>query len=81
MQQQGRVVSGLRNARAKGKRLGRPPLALDAVPDDFFRYYTIFRAQGLSVTELAHLSQLSRPTVYKYIRLIENSGEAKTTEP
>ena len=76
-----RVVSGLRNARAKGKRLGRPPLALDAVPDDFFRYYTIFRAQGLSVTELAHLSQLSRPTVYKYIRLIEDSGETKTTEP
>jgi DNA invertase Pin-like site-specific DNA recombinase len=58
-----RVRAGLRNARAKGKRLGRPRKVVDA------RRITSLRAQGLSLrsiatqlgVELATLHRASRP--------------------
>ena len=34
-----RVKSGMENARAKGKRIGRPETTLDSIPDRFMRYY------------------------------------------
>ena len=34
-----RVRSGVENARAKGKRLGRPPVCAERVPEQFLRYY------------------------------------------
>ena len=66
-----RVKSGMENARAKGKHIGRPETTLDSIPDRFMRYYALYRAQNLSITELARLAGVSRPTVYKYIQLIE----------
>ncbi len=65
-----RVKSGMANARAKGKRIGRPPTKLDDIPDRFLRYYVIAQSQNMSMVELARLSGLSRPTVYKYISII-----------
>lgn len=67
-----RVKSGMANAIAKGKRIGRPPTKLDDIPDRFLRYYVIAQSQNMSVVELARLSGLSRPTVYKYISIITN---------
>ncbi len=61
----------MENARAKGKHIGRPETTLDSIPDKFMRYYALYRAQNLSVAELARLAVVSRPTVYKYIQLIE----------
>ena len=34
-----RVKSGMENARAKGKHIGRPETTLDSIPDRFMRYY------------------------------------------
>ncbi len=34
-----RVRSGVENARAKGKQLGRPPVSEASIPDSFYRYY------------------------------------------
>ncbi len=42
-----RVRAGLRNARAKGKRLGRPPLVVDR------SQIARLRAQGRSIREIA----------------------------
>lgn len=67
-----RVRSGMENARLKGKRIGRPPLQAEMIPDTFFRYYSRFQAGEINVTELARLTQLSRPTVYHYMRVLEN---------
>lgn len=67
-----RVVSGLKNAKANGKQLGRKPTEFSTLPDNFLRYYALYRAHKLTVTELARLAQISRPTTYKYLRIIEN---------
>lgn len=67
-----RVRSGLVNARAKGKQIGRPATTFDHIPDQFLRYYALFQTNRLSLTELARLADISRPTAYKYIRIIND---------
>jgi len=54
-----RVRAGLRNARAKGKRLGRPRVALDATR------IARFRAQGLSWAKIAEELGVGEGTVYR----------------
>ena len=66
-----RVKSGMENARAKGKHIGRPETTIETIPDRFLRYYALYKNHDLSISELARLAGVSRPTVYKYIRLIE----------
>lgn len=67
-----RVRSGMVNARAKGKQIGRPATTFDRIPNQFLRYYTLFQGGHLSLTELARLASVSRPTAYKYIHLIND---------
>ena len=66
-----RVKSGVENARAKGKRLGRPPICADGVPDSFLRYYPRYKTGTLNVSEMARLCQVSRPTIYRWIGAVE----------
>ena len=72
-----RVKSGLVNARAKGKTLGRPRVSEETVPGSFWRYYSRYKGGELTVTELARLLECSRTTVYKYIRLTEENGKGR----
>ena len=67
-----RVRSGMANAKAKGKQIGRPATTFDQIPAQFFRYYSLFQTGHLSLTELARLADISRPTAYKYIRIIND---------
>ena len=67
-----RVRSGMANAKAKGKQIGRPATTFDHIPDQFLRYYALFQGGHLSLTELARLASVSRPTAYKYIHLIND---------
>lgn len=64
-----RVRSGLANARAKGRRIGRKPTTKDDIPAIFYKHYPSFVAEKINVSELARLCGLSRPTVYKYLNL------------
>ena len=66
-----RVRSGMQNANAKGKRVGRRPTTKDDIPAIFYKHYPAFTAKRMNVSELARVCGLSRPTVYKYLRLIE----------
>lgn len=72
-----RVRSGVANARAKGKRLGRPPVTPDGIPDSFFRYYSKYMAGEINITELARLAQISRPTAYRYIAAIQGAKNGR----
>ena len=63
-----RVRSGVENARAKGKRLGRPPVCAERVPEQFLRYYPRYQSGSINLSELARLAQVSRPTAYRYIK-------------
>ena len=66
-----RVRSGMANAKAKGKQIGRPRLAMEDIPASFLRHYPTYKKGQLNVSELARVCNLSRTTVYKYIALIE----------
>ena len=65
-----RVRSGMENAKVKGKRAGRRPTTRDDIPAVFYKHYPTFAAGKMNVSELARVCDLSRPTVYKYLRLI-----------
>ena len=58
-----RVRSGMENARAKGKPIGRPRTTKDDIPPAFYRHYPSFAAGKMNVSELARVCGLSRPTV------------------
>lgn len=66
-----RVKSGMENAKAKGKQIGRTPITADDIPACFLRRYPAYAAKQLNISELARVCNLSRPTTYKYIRLLE----------
>ncbi len=66
-----RVRSGMENAKAKGKQIGRPAISEASIPDSFYRYYNKYQTGEINLSELARLSRLSRPTTYRYISLLE----------
>ena len=66
-----RVRSGMANARAKGKQIGRPQITVDNLPSGFLRYYPAYKSGHLNISELARVCDLSRTTIYKYITLLE----------
>ena len=66
-----RVRSGMANAKAKGKQIGRPRLTIDDLPANFLRHYPAYKKGQLNVSELARVCELSRTTAYKYISILE----------
>lgn len=66
-----RVKSGMANAKAKGRRIGRPQTTKDNIPAIFYKHYPDLLAGKLNVSELARLCNLSRPTVYKYANMLK----------
>jgi len=65
-----RVKSGVANAKAKGIKVGRPKLTKEDIPQAFYRHYPAYAAGKMNLTELARVCDLSRPTVYKYIKMV-----------
>lgn len=66
-----RVKSGLENAVANGKVLGRPKTKIEDIPNIFLRYYPKYKCEDIKIVEFARLCNMSRTTIYKYIRLLE----------
>ena len=66
-----RVRSGMANARAKGRQIGRPQVSKEDIPASFLRHYPAYKSKQLNVSELARVCHISRTTVYKYIGLLE----------
>ena len=65
-----RVKSGMANAKAKGRRIGRPQTTKDDIPAIFYKHYPAYTSGKRNVSELARVCGLSRPTIYKYLKLI-----------
>ena len=61
------------NAKAKGKTLGRPTTKGEDVPSKFIKNYKLYLDpnNNINVTELARMCNMSRTTVYKYMKLME----------
>ena len=66
-----RVRSGMRNARAKGAKIGRPQTQIDDIPQSFLRHYPAFKSGQLNMSEFARVCNISRTTAYKYVSLLE----------
>ena len=66
-----RVKSGMANAKAKGKPIGRPKTTMDDIPPVFLKHYPTLKEGKMNVSELARVCGLSRPTVYKFMRMVE----------
>ncbi|MBP5432673.1 recombinase family protein [Ruminococcus sp.] len=65
-----RVKSGVANARAKGKKIGRPSITLAQIPDKVKSKYTLYKSGELTKCEYAKVCGISRPTLDKYINLM-----------
>ncbi|HCQ5694844.1 TPA: recombinase family protein [Clostridioides difficile] len=84
-----RVKSGMANAKEKGVKLGRKTTTYDDIPPLFLKHYPKYalgleekakgidakHRKGINISELSRLSKMSRTTVYKYIKIIENDYE------
>ena len=58
------------NAKEKGRRIGRPQTTKDDIPAVFYKHYPSFASGQMNVSELARVCGLSRPTVYKYLKMV-----------
>ena len=65
-----RVRSGIANAKAKGKKVGRPHLTKDDIPASFMKHYPALVEGKMNVSELARVCGISRPTAYKYMKMV-----------
>ena len=66
-----RVKSGVQNAIKNGTKVGRKPTTKDDIPAIFYKHYPSLLSKQLNVSEMARICGLSRPTVYKYLKLIK----------
>ena len=66
-----RVKSGMENAKAKGKPIGRPQTTKEDIPAVFYKHYPAYVSGQMNLSELARVCRLSRPTVYKYLKLLK----------
>ncbi|MCR4638503.1 recombinase family protein [Ruminococcus sp.] len=66
-----RVKSGMENAKAKGKQIGRPSTTADNIPSIFYKHYPKYKKGELNKKELSRLCSLSYPTIYKYLSIVE----------
>ena len=66
-----RVRSGMENARAKGRQIGRPQVSKEDIPASFLRHYPAHKNGQLNISELARVCDISRTTAYKYKNLLE----------
>lgn len=66
-----RVRSGMANARAKEKRIGRPQVTVESIPAIFLRHYPAYKSDHLNIGEFSRVCGLSRTTIHKYISLLE----------
>ncbi len=65
-----RVKSGVANARAKGKQLGRPALTLANIPKKVIENYNNYTDNIISKTDYARICNVSRPTLDKYLSVM-----------
>ncbi len=68
-----RVKSGMANAKAKGKRIGRPNVTTEDLPPKFLQHYPLYKKGDINISDYARMLDCSRTTIYKYLRMFEQS--------
>lgn len=57
--------------------VGRPHTTTANIPSKFYKYYHMQQTGKMNISELARVCGLSRPTVYKYIKLLQDAEKTK----
>lgn len=65
-----RIRSGLENARSRGVKLGRPPKTIKDIPRKVLDYFPMYQEGIMNISDYAKVCGVTRPTIYKYIRLM-----------
>lgn len=68
-----RIKSGMENAKAKGKHIGRYKTTENDIPAVFFRYYPQYANGTINLSEFSRLTKLSRNSIYKYLKIVEKT--------
>ena len=66
-----RVKSGMENAKAKSKTIGRPATTAYDIPSIFYKHYPKYKKGEIDKKEFSRLCDLSYPTIYKYLGIVE----------
>ena len=67
-----RVKSGMENAKAKGKQIGRKVVTVNDIPELFKKYYSLYKEKRITKEMLAEFSKISYPTCLKYCKMLDN---------
>jgi len=66
-----RIKSGLEHAKEKGAAMGRPRKTVAEVPEEVKALLPAYLAGEFGVSEFARRTGLTRPSIYKYLKLLE----------
>lgn len=69
-----RVKSGMANAKANGKIVGRPTTSKEDIPNNVIKSIELLKVNKINKTECARLAGISRPTLNKYLEILEQSN-------
>ena len=75
-----RVKSGLANARSKGKLIGRPKVKFEDIPKSVIEKYPLYQNNQITKVEYSGMCRISRPTLDKYLTLIDGDLTSKMLE-
>lgn len=67
-----RVKSGMENAKAKGKQIGRPKTTTQDIPSIFYKHYPLYKEGKIKIAEFSRLCNMSRTTIYKYLKMLKD---------
>lgn len=73
-----RVRSGIENARANKIQVGRPALTIDKLPNEFLKFYPMYKTKQMRLKELCNVCGRSKNAIYRYIEVFENSSKSDT---
>jgi DNA invertase Pin-like site-specific DNA recombinase len=68
-----RIKSGLANARAKGKQLGRRRITVADIPPKVHEFWPMYKSGMFSKSDYAKICGVTRPTIYNYIALLTDN--------
>lgn len=66
-----RIKSSLALKAAQGVQLGRRPITKDDIPSVFYKHYPSYKNGSINLSELSRVCNKSRPTIYRWLKLVE----------
>lgn len=70
-----RVRSGMANAKAKGKQIGRKVVdSITDIPTSFIKYYALYESGTINKSMLSELTSTSYPTTLKYVTILQKKN-------